>query len=442
MSFPQVQIVSFTPYFQPRLPPLHSTQQSALPPEMPFKFTLAASAALTAFALAKIASAAPLARSADQCKSLGKGPLGFDATWPTPQVYLTVQDGKLVKSGLPISANQTEFEFFQCTEYLETPGGKGDPVTYQGYVKAPDGNCVTIADLEGANTFFQTEPCAFTSNDPLGDVEPNQHFQIQEDNFYNFYTVGFLGNAPGPIVTNFGGGGNYHYTGFDGDVLSVSYQADQPQNGTLSQMLVAQLGSQYVPPPKQMDSCKLVKSGAVELVDTLRGQAQSIATAIGPNTEYSGLNAEGAAVMNGVGNTTYYFYQCDSTYMGYQSDGSNYYGHFSSSSTPNSLCFIPSQVPYLYDFILEGSTSGDPRLSACGTADDASQVGSFFHLAETSGGSEITYLGAPASERAQPYGWRTNISDAYSPMSAKNPQVVAIDSNVTEYGYYKLRFVN
>lgn len=403
---------------------------------MPSKLTVAASAAAVVLAMAPAASGAPFARDAEQCISLGKGALGFNSSEITiytnkpAGTYLTVDDGHVRASGRPTYENQTMFEFFNCSYTAPPTLGKGSVLTYQGYIKSPDGNCVTVNTLNSQNVPVRTEPCSFSSQSSLGNVEANQHFQFQLDSFYYYYSADFLGNLAGPVnASDFGAGGNYHFS-INEKALMVSYEADSPQTGKFSEMLFGQLGDQYKPTTRTMPNCTLVKSGSVELVNTKTGETQPVTAGYTAAFPYGY-----SPLLNGTGNGEFSFYQCDSVYMGYESDDNNSYGHFGSNAY-GQRCFSVQSGGDLNDYLIETPASGDEVYQPpCSLDDNSSQDAIYFHLAKTSDGYEINYLGAPASANAEEYGWQTY----KDPQQTDGTTVVEVDPSSTDY---KLCFTN
>ncbi len=145
--------------------------------------------------------------------------------------YLSLKDEHVVASTRPQWQNQTLFEFFTCSHTPPPYEGKGSVATYQGHIKGPDGNCVTVDRLESTGAVVKFEPCAFTGDSSLGNVKARQHWQFQLFSFYDYYAAVFLGDTPGPVDQNDPDyGGNYHFA-FDGDDLSASYKEDNPQTG-------------------------------------------------------------------------------------------------------------------------------------------------------------------------------------------------------------------
>ncbi|KAJ1024081.1 hypothetical protein NDA16_002920 [Ustilago loliicola] len=403
---------------------------------MSFKLTIAAVLALAA---AGTTSAAPVssAASADQCVSLGKGAFGYNSTSigiysnKPPGKYLSLKDENVVASSTPQWQNQTMFEFFNCSYTPPPYQGKGSVETYQGYIKGPDGNCVTVDRLKQTGVPVKSEPCSFTSDSSLGNVEAQQHWQIQLYSFDYYYTAVFLGDTPGPVDQDMSGyGGNYHFS-FDGADLIANYGENNPQKGNSGEQLVGQLGKQYVPPIRQMPACKLVKVGGMELVNTSTGEAQPVNAG---RTYAFGYGY--SPLLNATEQAEFNFYQCDSAYMGYESDDNNIYGHFGLNNTVfHDGCFnraisgngaTPAQS--LDNYLID--------TGSCATADTEAQVGEFYHLSKTSDGKyEVNWLGGQKSEAQKDWGW-TVFKD---PKQTDGTSVVLVDQNSTEY---KLRFTN
>ncbi|CDW94838.1 hypothetical protein [Sporisorium scitamineum] len=334
-------------------------------------FKIAASAAAAALALAQLSIAVPVSRStADpQCTSLGKGALGYNSssiglysTMDPPEYYITVDSNHLVVSKVPTYENRTMFEFFNCLYTAPPDFDEGSVQTYQGYIKAPNGECVTNPGITRDLDYVEMKECIFSNNSLLGDVIDNQHFQFQLDTFTYYYSVVFLGETPGPInASDFGAGGNYHFS-VPNPLVSVgdSYldvgRSKQPQTGKLSEMLIAQIGDQYQPTTRQLPKCTLVKNGTVKLVNTKTGETHSVST----NTSNAFIDAN-AAQIDGIGDTGFAFYQCPAGTKGSNDD--------------------------------------------CSTADTDAQLSDFFHLAKTDDGYDITFVGTIAAEKAAEYGW-------------------------------------
>ncbi len=390
---------------------------------MPSKSSIAVSAAAVALAMTSSVLAAPISTTTQPCQSLGKGPLGFNSSniqlYSTyaPAVYFSSQDNILVASDLT-PYNESLFEFFQCTYYGPDQVEKGDTQTWQGYIKAPDGNCVTVDALEqdGEQVLVKTEPCSYNSQSSLGDVKANQHFQIQLNTFYYFYTAVFLGDTSGPVSADFGGGGNYHFNVDDGD-LYVKYNASQPQTGKKSEQLIGQLEDQFNA-KEQMSPCTLVKSGGLELVDTVSGETSKVGT----SSSYGSF-----LQVNSSSTTTFDFYQCDSVFMGYHADSTNHYGHLRlAQSNDDNACYVHG--PYSVN-IFELGSANNQVVGACGLTDDYVQRSSFFHLAEESGEYTLTYLNTTVQEPSTYNGWTVD----------QRNQDLGV--NQTESSY-KLRFIN
>lgn len=139
--------------------------------------------AVMATAVLASVSAAPVAEAASQqCASLGKGPLGFNASgigiYSTnpPAVYVAIDDtttngDRLMASQKAKWEDQTMFEFFNCSYTPPPYFGKGSILTYQGYIKAPDGNCVSISALNTQGAYLSTVPCKFQDDSSMGGVD-------------------------------------------------------------------------------------------------------------------------------------------------------------------------------------------------------------------------------------------------------------------------------
>lgn len=420
---------------------------------MLFKAILTFTAAAVTLVLASSASSSPITvapkhqtqrRQQPQCKSLGQGPLGFNSTAiglysnDPPATYLKPQDGRIVATK-DAPYNGTFFEFIQCN--YEPPGyeGKGAVDTYQGYIKAPDGDCLTVDSLTGQNVAIKTETCNFSGSQYYGGVSADQHFQFQLDTFFPYYSVVFLGDVAGPVdASDFGEGGNYHFSLSESGELDVSYLADQPQKGNRSEQLIAQLNGQYVS-QKVMSPCKLVKSGKVELVDQHTGQTQPAhAGDTSPQSvpfykELLLFNATTASP------DTFSFYQCDSTYMGFQSDDINYYGLFTSDVPGQIGCYtVDHQANFRdngrYVTLTGNDYNSTSPYSSCGINDGRIQLNSFFHLTNNNGKCEINFLDYTTAEPTDQYGWglRADTDDA-------SQQFLVINSTSTQY---TLRFID
>lgn len=231
--------------------------------------------------------------------------------------------------------------------------------------------------------------------------------------------------------------------------VSVNYLAEEPQKGALDEMLIGQLGTQYVRPDKQFPACTLVKRGPVVLVNDKTGE--TLPVTIKDDNYNTGDNVpalNGTQSYNGFG-----FYQCDSEYMGYRSDEENYYGHLTlQKDEGKGYCFVrQAGVDGLEPYIF----STNAYDGECGTTDDAGQVRTFFHLAVTEEGYEISYLGGTAVNQTAAakakvkaasdvttYGWTTE-RVVQQPRYDSNEVVLnpnpARNADVTNY---KLRFDN
>jgi hypothetical protein len=318
--------------------------------------------------------------------------------------------------------NQTMFEFHACSYTAPPYQGKGSVDTWQGFITTAKGHCLTISELEGQGAVMEAHDCIYDAGRPAG-VRAAQHFQFQLDSFYSFYSANFLGKAKQPSDTqDFGAGGNYHFNlapEEDRDdsrlVLTANFLSQEPQEGDLGEMLIGQLGTQYHRPPKQFPECRLVKRGAVELVNRKTGKAFPV-TVHGDNYN----TYDKVPVLNGTQSYAGFgFYQCDSEYMGYTSDNTNYYGHLTiEEDESEGYCFAR----------LQGESGAEDAISSqyvygggCGTTEDSSQLQTFFHLSVTDTAYEIEFLGqtsvkADAMARilnaeqntASGYGWTTH----------------------------------
>ena len=414
-------------------------------------FACTAAAAAATLALTSAVSSAPVTeapqhqhqrRQQSQCQSLGHGPLGFNSSGigiyskDPPSTYLEAQDGQIVAT-TDAPYNGTFFEFIQCNYDPPAYQGKGAIDTYQGYIKAPDGSCLSVDSLTGQDVAIKTEPCDFSGNQYYGGVKDNQHFQFQLDSFFSYYSVVFLGSVPGPAnASDFGAGGNYHFSLSDSGVLDVSYLADQPQTGNGGEQLIAQLNGQYVS-QKVMSPCKLVKSGPVELVDRQTGQTQSAYA--GDSRPNASQFSKRQLLFNGTTTSpdTFSFYQCDSTYMGFQSDDTNYYGHFTSDVPGETGCYTVDQESIITGSLVNLSGSGYNSTSpdsGCGINDGNVQFSSFFHLTNNNGNYEINFLGYTTAEPAQQYSFGLD-QDAQDSLQ----QFLVLNQTSTQY---TLRFVD
>lgn len=407
------------------------------------KSSVTTSAAVATMALASAATAAPVSSNImpGNCKSLGKGAFGYNSsaiglysTQP-PNVYLTVdanQHNRIVKSDTPTYENQTMFEFFGC-EYTAPPNhDEGTVETYQGFIKAPNGQCVSILGLYDDSNWVETYDCIFNENSAMGNVAAAQHVQLQLDTFYDFYSVVFLGETPGPVnASDFGAGGNYHFRIDEQpkpyvQQLVYSYESKHPQTGDLKEMLIAQIGDQYVPTKKVLPACKEVHKAALELVNTKTGEVQRV-TADGPPQSEHGFSV----VLNASGRPYFSFLQCDSTYMGYESDDNNFYGHFRADAFNNTAVYIKQTGGSANNVILEAYETG----ATAPEYDDESQIPAFFHMTKTSDGYyQVNYLGARAADNAGQYGWMP----IYQPNTPDGKETtIFVDKDTTDY---QLRF--
>ena len=104
-----------------------------------------------------------------ECKSLGKGPLGFNASGigiyasNPPQTYLTFEDNSdyLIASSKPKYEKPEMFEFWNCTYTPPPYQGKGAVEYFQGYIQSNDGKCITASSLKSQGAHFSKEECAF-----------------------------------------------------------------------------------------------------------------------------------------------------------------------------------------------------------------------------------------------------------------------------------------
>ncbi|EST07245.1 hypothetical protein PSEUBRA_003419 [Kalmanozyma brasiliensis GHG001] len=409
---------------------------------MPFKSTLAASAAAAAAAIALIpaVAAAPSALSPRRanCKILGKGALGFNSTSipiysnAPPAYYLTIDannDNQIAVSKTPTYENQTMFEFIQC-QYTpdQYPEGKGAISTYQGHIRGPDGQCVSVQHIKSPNSYVKMEPCDFSGDAAHGGVKAAQHFQFQLDTFTYFYSAVFLGKKAGPQEhETFGAGGHSHwslqteYQSRPNDKwLFNSFQPSNAQTGDRAHQLIGQLGDQYKPttkPAPTSPACKLVKSGNMELVNTKTGATQSVTTDFPSNFPYAK-----SPLINANGNPTFNFYQCSSDYMGYTSTDGDYYGHFQSAAYNGTACFsrqIPTDNGNVNNYILESTYQ-------CLTGDGKAQLPNFFRLKKDARGYEVHYLGSTKSENKPEFGWTLAAGNGSQP-------VIVNPSGMTDY---------
>ncbi len=173
--------------------------------------------------------------------------------------------------------NQTLFEFFQCLYTPDQyPGQKGSVQTYQGHIRAPNGQCVSVEHIKSTNSVVKLEDCVTSGDNAHGHVKAAQHFQFQLETFNTFYALNFLGKKAGPVNhEGFGAAGHYHFSlqtetvyGRQHQYLHSSFQPNNPQTGNPAERLIAQIGDAYQPTTKQIPACKIVKSGKMELVNT------------------------------------------------------------------------------------------------------------------------------------------------------------------------------
>ena len=262
-------------------------------------------------------------------------------------------------------------------------------------------------------------------------MDPSQHFQFQLFSFDEYYTAVFLGELAGPVQQDsFGEGGNYHYRIGTDNELDLNYQADQPQNGNASEMLIGQLGTQYQRPKPEFPACTLVKQGAIELVNTATGESTPVT--VSSNTQYA---LDDVMVVNGTQSYDgFEFYSCNSTYMGYVNDENNFYGHFKTPEQSNQCYmqryYVNGPEPIVYESVaLDGE---------CENTDTGVQTNTFFHLAKgTDGYYQLSFLGKTAgSNDTLTYGWTIDSANYNEVNLNPNP---SSNTNVTNYN---LRFVN
>lgn len=255
-------------------------------------------------------------------------------------------------------------------------------------------------------------------------VDAYQHFQFQRGGEYTYHSAVFLGETPGPVdATQFGAGGNYHFYMVDSetkDFLAFRDSRTQPQTGDKSEMLIGQLGQTYKVPIKTFPECKLV--------NTKTGETQKVTSNVAAQFPYGN-----SPLIHGTGESNLEFYQCDSTYMGYQQDASNFYGHFASDSSNPKDCFIHALGGEENNMIIEVFPQ-DSAGKSCGTDDTYVQVPSFFHLTRTHDGFEINYLGATKSEGKAEYGW---LPTPVVNSNETDPVAIYVSPSATDY---KLRF--
>ncbi|SJX64385.1 uncharacterized protein SRS1_15026 [Sporisorium reilianum f. sp. reilianum] len=416
-------------------------------------FKTAATAAVAALALSQLSAAVPVSRStADpQCTSLGKGALGWNSSVipiysnNPPEYYITVatnDSDRLVVSTVPDYETQTMFEFFNCSYTPPASEDKGAIATYQGYIQAPNGECVTAQGLRRVRDYVKTEACRFSGDGALGNVDASQHFQFQLDTFYDYYSVDFLGATPGPVnATDFGAGGNYHFNvpqplSMEGNNYLDLGHSKQAQTGNKSEMLIAQIGSQYKPTTRQLRACTLVKSGYVTLYNTATRDVKAVTTASSNVNVY----AYAPQINNGgAGDQQYSFFACDSAYMGYTADACNWYGHFDAYATGQPSCFTRQTSGSLTDYVVTGPAGRNGASDDCTTADTEAQLQSFFHLHKTDDGVyEVSFVGATAAEADSTgmYGWVPTLAEGEA---ADGAQDLLVTQNASDW---VLRFNN
>ncbi|KAJ9475263.1 Pol II transcription elongation factor [Pseudozyma hubeiensis] len=417
--------------------------------------SIAVTTAALALAMASSVSSAPVnpisenyqqRRQDSQCQSLGQGPLGFNSSKiglyssQPPATWLEAKDGKIVAT-TDAPYNGTFFDFIQCSYDAPPYLGEGSVQTYQGYIKAPDGNCLAVRPLEGQYVAVVTDTCDFSGDQSYGGVDANQHFQFQLLSFDYFYSVVFLGSTAGPVnASDFGAGGNYHFGLDNTGELEVTYLADKPQTGESSEQLIAQIGSQYVS-EKVMSPCTLVKSGHVELVD--QGSGQTLPVYAGDSRPGHDSVFDQVLVVNGTATAasadTFSFYQCNSTYMGFEPDSNNFYGHFVSDVPARTGCYNVEYIDNIGNHgravTLSGTndTSTSPN-APCGVNDGGIQLSSFFHLENENGKYVINFLGHTTADQAEQYSWTLNNEDT----DASQQFLVANQTSAE----YQLRFID
>ncbi|UZJ56744.1 hypothetical protein CBS101457_006064 [Exobasidium rhododendri] len=380
-----------------------------------------ASTALVALALifASDAVAVPVLQSRDvsNCTSLGKGPLGYNASnigiynYNNPGFHLTFNGTQSNRYGDDYLLANPAFsydnpEFFELFSCLHTPplyAGKGSIDVYQGYIQTSDGDCVQRTSIDTIEGQFSKKPCAYNLDDLTGDSAA-QHFQFSLYSFYSFYSVVFLGTEQGPTAdanTSFSSGGNYQSSLVDlpGKTqlyIESDYQAGAEQEGDSYTSLIAHLGSQYKPTQTNFPSCTLVKNGTLTLTNGTDTSPVSLSS-----VSYGEYESGLALTLNGTQSSQgFEFYQCDSDYMGYEIQASSTrYGHL-----------LTSQDTYFQDCFLQaagvnnGTIFSSTDYDGCGTKDDDSQLSTFFSYDEE--GGEILFLGARASEtNTNVYSW-------------------------------------
>lgn len=362
--------------------------------------------------LATVALAAPL-RVRDttaNCTSLGKGPLGFNASaigtynYYQPGYHLTFDNTQLNRYGddyllaNPAHAydNPEFFELFSCLYSPPEFEGKGSIAVYQGYIQTSDGNCIQRTEIDSTAGQFSKKPCAFDLDNLSGDSAA-QHFQFSIDTFYSYYTIVPLGSEQGPSNNangTLGSGGNYKLSLLDlpnlpkQNFVEVDYVSGAEQaGGDANDFMIAQVGNQYQPDKTSFPTCTLVKNGTLSFTDDSGDHPVSVSSVT--YSEYNtglGLFTNGSQSSQG-----FEFYQCDSYYMNYTNSGSQHYGHFlTSQDTRYNACFSRDT----------GNDAGsNPNAiytqTVCSTSDNSQQLSQFFSYNDVTG--EVHFLGATSS---------------------------------------------
>lgn len=366
--------------------------------------------ALAALASASLAAPAPSARATSDppsaCTSLGKGALGFDPssigiyTKTPPGRYLGVYgnvDGTGSQVLQPGNSVPQDFELFSCKKTLNPQGGKGSTDAYQGYITSTitPGECITISEQGKFNAHFASKPCDFSS----GGIAPDQHFQFQKNTFYGYYLLDFLGSTDGPTAnatsTFQSGQGGYHYRldqddTFGSDSVSVDYAPGSYVSA--SNQIIAQIGQTAAPPT--FPACRLRKTGPMTYTAP-GGAAQSVT--VNPVPLVNGTQSY----------TAFQFYECESDYMGYESDASAgiFYGHFQLAS--HTSCYVQQNGQFGKGNGLMFAFSGTD--SPCGNSDTATQEASFFKYDANTG--SVNFLNAAKGKNPSPVGW--TLADGY-----------------------------
>ncbi|TKY87581.1 hypothetical protein EX895_003595 [Sporisorium graminicola] len=387
----------------------------------------------------------PLSRQEPLCVSLGKGAFVYNssairvASNDPPAYRLTVHNHSnnyIRESYKPTYEVQTLFKFFNCSSAAHTADSLA---TYQGYIQGANSECVTISDLDSESNYVRTAECSFSGDPSMGNVDATQNFQFQRGEEFSYYSAVFLGATAGPVDTaELGAGGEYHFKVNDvGNNYLVYGKNDQPQSVNKNEMLIGYLGQTYKVPAKTFPECKLVKNGTLELVNTKTGDVQSVTANYTVDDSHS-LQP----LLNGSGNPYFSFYACDSSYMGYEADGNNHYGHFSSNGKYVPSCFIGDYAKGSSVGIYEPAFPGHND-SPCGKYNTNVQLESFFHLAKTNAGYEVNFLGtlndganrpnAPVPGKGE-YGW---VPTPTAKQTSGDPTPIFVSPNATDY---KLRF--